>query len=146
MGHSQQFSFCHLAKNSFVYKQLTKLSFSLDNLETVSQVAFSLLGVILTTIIAAIILMIPMFLGFRRYPGLMPTGGTCSASIAAACWRPRNDEHAAIDKVQWGELMHSTEHFEDDNDVGEHESNKRVPHLCFTSFEVGQARKHVVYH
>jgi len=84
-------------------------------------------------------------LGLRRYKGLMPIGGTSSAIIAAVCWRPSNDTHAALEKVQWGELVDSTESFGPIDDEME-EQAMPVPHLCITSKEVVTPRIGVKYY
>jgi len=79
----------------------------------------------------------------------MPLGGTCSASIAAACWRPSRDRDAALKKVQWGELVEAVEnHRLVGEEYGElQEEPPSLPHhLCFTTMEVVPARAGVVYH
>lgn len=94
-----------------------------------------------------------LLLGFRRYKGLMPIGGTCSASIAAACWRPRTDQNAALGKVQWGELVDSRESFEpvhahahDETGLGEEAVHRPYPHLCITSADVIMPSMGISYH
>lgn len=111
---------------------------------------FSELGIILTLSLGITALIIIFILGFyRRYPGLMPLGGTCSAVIAAACWRPSHDRDAALKEVQWGELVDAVE----DHRLGgqeysetQQEPQSSTPHLCLTSDEVNSARPDVVYH
>jgi len=78
----------------------------------------------------------------------MPLGGTCSASIAAACWRPSDDSGAALKEVQWGELVEVIENHRlagQQYDEVREQSPSYTPHLCFTSMEVTPARADVIY-
>lgn len=78
----------------------------------------------------------------------MPLGGTCSASIAAACWRPQHDCDAMLKEVQWGELVESIESYGlagHEYEEVQQEPQPFIPHLCFTSMEVNPARSRVVY-
>lgn len=43
-----------------------------------------------------------LFLAFRKHPGYMPTGATCSVVLSAACHQPLADINAATEPVQWG--------------------------------------------
>jgi len=118
---------------------------SLDTTRSNPNIGYSYLAIIITLIFGGLVMFVLFGIGFRRYSGRLPAGGTCSASIAAACWRPTMDKNAAEKMVQWGELVHQEESFEAES-RSELEELPRVAHLCFTSFDVIEARKRTVYH
>jgi len=117
--------------------------------------ALGLFCVGVTGLVGAIIL---FSLGFRRYPDMMPIGGTCSASIAAACWRPENDGEAAIKELMWGELkLQPTDQLQDNTETLSFSNRSRtrddpiyhdtgeVRHLCFTTFPVVTPQANTLY-
>jgi hypothetical protein len=62
---------------------------------------YSPLGMILTTIAGASLILLVLFIGyFKRLECGMPLVGNCSAAIAAACHAPEGD--SALEPVKWG--------------------------------------------
>jgi hypothetical protein len=61
-----------------------------------------------TAIIIGLILVVVLVLcGYKRYPGGMPMGATCSAVISAACHPPLPEDKDAFKiHVQWGAISH----------------------------------------
>lgn len=113
-----------------------------DLTHSLNTLGYSVLGIISVLIVGGMGVVLIFLLGFRRYPGLMPIGGTCSAAIAAACWRPESDIKAATQGVKWGEISgNNSTDFRDVN--GEEASNVR--HLCFTSFPVTKPQARTLY-
>lgn len=90
-----------------------------DILNSRSTVGYSCIAIITVIILGAVVTLIGILHGFRRYQG-MPLAGSCSAAISAACHRPEDDLDAPIKPVMWGVVS----------------SESGVGHCCFTSFEV----------
>ncbi|KAF2675503.1 hypothetical protein BT63DRAFT_475106 [Microthyrium microscopicum] len=60
------------------------------------------IALILTVVLSFITVGTVFLIGFKKHPGYMPLGATCSAVISAACHRPADDTGAAYQPVQWG--------------------------------------------
>jgi len=123
-----------------------------DPENSLDTLGYSVLAIICVLLIGGIGVVLIILVGFRHYPGLMPIGATCSAVIAAACWRPDSDTQAATQDVMWGELAGNNSEvstlFTAANlggvDMGE-ENETNVRHLCFTSFPVIEPQSHTLY-
>ena len=92
-----------------------------DTYNSLSTVGYSCVAIITVIILGAIVIVIGILNGFRKYRPGMPLVGSCSAAISAACHRPKEDIDAATLPVLWGAVN------------GREEG--AVGHCCFTSFE-----------
>lgn len=90
--------------------------------ESVSEVGYSCPPILTGILIGAALVVFAVAMGYRRLNSDMPVAGSCSAAIAAACHRPKDDVDAAYLAVQWGEVP-----TEGTDDVG---------HCCLTSKHV----------
>lgn len=86
---------------------------------SVLPLGYSCIAIITVILLGAVMILLGLLNGFRRYQG-MPLAGSCSAAISAACHRPEEDVDAATKPVMWGVVS----------------SKNGVGHCCFTSFEV----------
>lgn len=86
----------------------------------ISTCGYSPIAIITVLPLGALLLVVLIANGFRKYKEGMPLAGSCSAAISAACHRPKEDVDAALLPVLWGAV--STE--------------GPIGHCCFTSFEV----------
>ena len=86
----------------------------------ISSCGYSPIAIITVIPLGALLLLVVIANGFRKYRKGMPLARNCSAAISAACHRPEEDVNAALLPVSWGVV--ST-----DGPIG---------HCCFTSFEV----------
>lgn len=64
--------------------------------------------------------------GFRKFDSAMPSVGSCSATISAACHPPEGDLNASSKKVMWGVV---------DEGIAS-EDGPAIGHCSFTSFKV----------
>lgn len=85
-----------------------------------STCGYSPIAIITVIPLGALLLLVVIANGFRKYKQGMPLAGSCSAAISAACHRPKDDVDAAVFPVLWGA-------------VG---TEGPIGHCCFTSFEV----------
>lgn len=85
-----------------------------------STCGYSPIAIITVIPLGALLLLVVIANGFRKYKQGMPLAGSCSAAISAACHRPREDVDAAVLPVLWGS-------------VG---TEGPIGHCCFTSFEI----------
>jgi hypothetical protein len=72
-----------------------------------SQVGYSVLGLIAFTIAGFVALMIALYLGVRRMSNRVPLAGTCSAAISAACHPLELDNNHNEKRILWGEEVPS---------------------------------------
>lgn len=79
--------------------------------------AYSLLGIILTISLSVLLVVCFTFAGYLKFPKDVPLVGTCSAAISAACHRPAEDKDAHLLPVRYGDVRPY-------QDVG---------HCCFTT-------------
>ena len=86
----------------------------------ISSCGYSPIAIITVIPLGALLLLVVIANGFRKYRKGMPLAGSCSAAISAACHRPEEDVDAALLPVSWGAVR-------TDGPIG---------HCCFTSFEV----------
>lgn len=96
-----------------------------------TNLAYSLLGIILTILLSALLVVCFMAAGYLKFPKNLPVVGTCSAAISAACHRPAEDKDAHLLPIRYGDVHR-------DQDVG---------HCCFTTaFDVApleEGRKYI---
>ncbi|KAF6226121.1 hypothetical protein HO133_008987 [Letharia lupina] len=90
-----------------------------DNGASYSTVGYSCIAIINGIILGAIVVLLGIMVGFRRYKPGIPLAGSCSAAISAAC-HPTEDDDAADKPLIWGVVS----------------TKDGVGHCCFTSFEV----------
>lgn len=73
---------------------------------SISRCGFSALGLMLSTITGAVIVLAGIVNGFRRYPAGIPIAATCSLAISAACHVPAAElkecPDVALRPVRWG--------------------------------------------
>ena len=89
---------------------------------SISTIGYSCIAIITVIILGAVVIVIGIMNGFRRYRAGMPLVGSCSAAISAACHRPDGDVDAATKRVMWGPVGEEDEH--------------GSRHHCFTSWEI----------
>lgn len=94
--------------------------------ETVSTCGFSPIAMLFVLIVGTLFLLAGTALGFRKYKGIIPNAGSCSAAISAACHPPEGDDKASRKALMWGEVSSETDH----------EPRQRAGHASFTSFQV----------
>lgn len=87
---------------------------------SISTCGYSCIAIITVIILGSIMVLLGILNGFRRYKAGMPLIGSCSAAISAACHAMRKDSDAALLPVMWGAV----------------ESQGKVGHCCFSSFDV----------
>ena len=97
----------------------------------ITAIGYSCIAIIMAIILGSIAIVFGILMGFRRYNGLMPTAGSCSAAISAACHQPHTDANASELPLMWG--------------VPEDESSDiaigaQVGHCCFTSYPVSRPK------
>lgn len=90
---------------------------------SISNCGYSCIAIIAAMIVGSILVLLALAMGCRRYKPGIPTAGSCSAAISAACHPPPGDKEVATLPVQWG----AVELLESSNGVG---------HCSFTSREV----------
>ena len=88
----------------------------------ISQVGYSCAPILCTILLGSTMLLICLGMGARKFQSHMPVVASCSAAIAAACHRPKDDVDAAVLPVQWGDI-HS-------------EGTDQIGHCGFTSDDV----------
>ncbi|KIK53463.1 hypothetical protein GYMLUDRAFT_178948 [Collybiopsis luxurians FD-317 M1] len=99
----------------------------LDPYSSITSCGYSPLGMMLTIIVAASLILIALaFALFTHFNGDMPLVGSCSAAISAACHPPEDGKDSST-PVKWGAVM-------DANDLGKED----VGHICFSSGVVVQ--------
>lgn len=91
-----------------------------DSYLSFSTVGYSCIAIITVIVLGAIVVLLGILNGFRRYKPGIPLVGSCSAAISAACHRPKEDNDAAKKPLMWGVVS----------------TKDGVGHCCFTSFEV----------
>ena len=94
--------------------------------ESISTCGYSPIAIIFVIILGSIIVLVGIAYGFRKTSSGIPLVGSCSAAISAACHPPKADVNASSKRVMWGAVP--AENISDSDD--------RVGHCCFTSFEV----------
>lgn len=90
-----------------------------DNFASYSTVGYSCIAIITVIILVAILVLLAILNGFRRYKSGISLVGSCSAAISAACHPPKEDHDAADKPLMWGVVN----------------SKNGIGHCCFTSFE-----------
>ena len=115
---------------------------------SIATCGYSYMPLIATQLLAATILAVTAGLGLlKRYEGGMPLAGSCSARISAACHPPQDDLDAALQDVQFGELV--ADHVEEDEEGRKKSSeapqgDELMPrHCCFTSHAVRIPNKEI---
>ncbi|KIK53464.1 hypothetical protein GYMLUDRAFT_232806 [Collybiopsis luxurians FD-317 M1] len=94
----------------------------LDSYQSVTSCGYSPMGMILTIIVgASLILLALIFAFFTHLNGDMPLVGSCSAAISAACHPPEDGKNSSM-PVKWGAVI-------DASDFGK----QGVGHTCFSS-------------
>ena len=93
---------------------------------SISTCGYSPMALIFVVILGSIIVLVGIAYGFRKTSGGIPLVGSCSAAISAACHPPTTDVNASSKRVMWGAV--AARNIDDSDD--------RVGHCCFTSFEV----------
>lgn len=91
---------------------------------------YSIIAIITGIIFGAILIIIVLLNGSRRYKAGMPLAAYSSAAISAACHRPEEDVDASVLPVQWGSVT------PEDAIIG---------HCCLTSFEVSSPFEGNIY-
>lgn len=74
--------------------------------DTLIDCGYSPIATIISALLCLLVLAAVFCLGLRRYSGIIPIAGSCSAAISAACHRPESDEKAAWHAVKWGETKY----------------------------------------
>ena len=90
--------------------------------QNISTCGYSPYALIITIIVAGIMLIALILVGLRRLDTKMPSAGSNSLAISAACHRPIGDNDADIMPVRWGAISHETV--------------DGPGHCCITSFDV----------
>jgi len=98
--------------------------------KTISAVGYSCIPLLCVILLGTAMLIVAVLVGHQKLPSNMPVAGSCSAAMAAAADRPKDDLHASILPVKWGVVTNS------DTTVG---------HVCFTSQEVTELQEGKVY-
>ena len=115
-----------LVSQSIFLARVTVLdSLKLEN-SSISTCGYSLMALIFAVILGSIIVLVGIAYGFRKTSGGIPLVGSCSGAISAACHPPAADVNASSKRVMWGAVAA----------VNINDSDDRVGHCCFTSFEV----------
>ena len=101
---------------------LARISYDDDaeGLITTSTCGYSCIAIISVIILGSITVILGLLMGSRKYKEGMPLVGSCSAAISAACHPPEEDVDASLLPVLWGAVN----------------SDQKVGHCCFTSFDV----------
>ncbi|KAK5111946.1 hypothetical protein LTR85_011693 [Meristemomyces frigidus] len=73
-----------------------------NELWLLSQVGYSVLGMILFAVFSFVVFLIAVWIGLQKLSNHLPLAGTCSAAISAACHPSRPDQQHAERKVRWG--------------------------------------------
>ena len=117
-----------LVSQSIFLARITTLGLdgTLDHTQSVSTCGYSPIAIITVIIVGAIVVLLGLANGFRRYKAGIPLVGSCSAAISAACHPPESDVDAALKPILWGVV---------DNEGSEH-SDEPVGHCTFTSLSV----------
>ncbi|KAF1847379.1 uncharacterized protein K460DRAFT_276280, partial [Cucurbitaria berberidis CBS 394.84] len=90
----------------------------------ISTCGYSPVALILTIVVASLIAVYGVAIGYRRYPAGMPLASSCSAAISAACHT--NEPGASLLPVQWGAVTHG-ERDENGEELVGHCSFSRLP-------------------
>ena len=100
----------------------------IDPAQSVSTCGYSPIAMITLVMFGSTICLLEIANGFRKLKTGMPTAGSCSAAISAACHPPDYDQDAALKPVMWGVVGKGT-----------FEGKKREEefgHCAFSSFPV----------
>lgn len=92
-----------------------------DPTTLISTVGYSCIAIITVIILGAIVVLLGILIGFRKYRPGIPLVGSCSAAISAACHPPEGDDDAATKALMWGAVSTGSD---------------GIGHACVTSFEV----------
>ena len=81
-----------------------------DNIPTdgITTCGYAPRAAIVTTSFAALVLVVGLASGFRRYESYMPQAGSCSAAISAACHPLSNEDKPSLKRLKWGAVRHGT--------------------------------------
>ncbi|KAL8692921.1 MAG: hypothetical protein Q9218_002147 [Villophora microphyllina] len=93
-----------------------------DTNVSISTVGYSVLPLVVVLVIASLVVLMALLMGFRRLKPGLPLVGSNSAAISAACHAPMKDFAASEKSLMWGAVDEKTKH--------------GVGHCSFTSFEV----------
>ena len=102
----------------------------------ITAIGYSRIAIIMAIILGSIAIVFGILMGFRRYTGLMPVAGSCSAAISAACHQPDADATAAELPLMWGVP-------EDGSSVPT--TGDQTGHCCFTSYPVSRPENGRLY-
>lgn len=86
--------------------------------DEISTCGYSPMAIILTTVVAILIAICGVSLGYLRYPAGMPLASSCSAVISAACHPTAKEVNPSLYPVQWGVVSYRREIYDDEEPVG----------------------------
>lgn len=96
--------------------------------KTTSTGGYSCIAIISVIILGSITVILGILMGSRKYKEGMPLIGSCSAAISAACHPPEEDVDASLLPL-WGAV----------------DSDQKIGHCCFTSFDTWPPIEDEVY-
>lgn len=91
--------------------------------ENIITCGYSPIAIVFSIALGCLILLITISAGLKKVNTAVPTGGTCSAVVSAACHRPSGDKNAALELVKWGVVRESN-------------GGRIQDHCCITSWPV----------
>lgn len=101
----------------------------------ISSLGYSSMPIFLSILVGAIMVLILIVLGFRKFNSTLPITGSSSVAISAACHLPKGEDGytAVLGKVRWGETpMPPTWAMENTETL----DGRQKGHCTFTSLEV----------
>lgn len=103
----------------------------------VNSLAYSGLPLFVALLVGSLMVLVLVWLSFRKLKSNIPLAGGCSAAISAACHPPEdeNPDNAALGMVMWGETTKSPAWATDQGIGVEDEDEDEKGHCCFTSSE-----------
>ncbi|KAH6879494.1 hypothetical protein B0T10DRAFT_412983 [Thelonectria olida] len=90
--------------------------------KVITTCGYSPIAIIFSIVLGSLILLITIGASLRMMKPAVPTGGTCSAVLSAACHQPESDENAASELVKWGVIAGR--------------DGESLDHACLTSWSV----------
>lgn len=87
-----------------------------------SDLGISIAPMFALIVVASLVLLVVIAMGFRKLRSDMPVAASCSFALAAATHRPENDFDASVLPIKWGEVLTN--------------GNDDLGHCCFTSQDV----------
>lgn len=141
-----------LVSQSIFYVKVTMYNAAQERVPSadVNACGWSPLALILSIAMGAIMVLVLLGLGVRRFRSCIPLAGSCSAAISAACHRPSNNSKASAERVIWGETAGSSSLMEEEELVNkdtvlkvrrvdsDYDQQGHFGHCSFTSCAVRQ--------